>query len=99
MFLVVTFRCRNKSINPWKKFLSTVISVENDRYPILFSKGTDVECTRDSSRNSCLIVGVIKILSSIELIEEKSDDVMEKETKDTRYSNSLVHTCDPPDEN
>lgn len=89
VFLVVTLRCRKKSINPWKKLLSTVISVENDRYSILFSKGTDVECTRDGSCNSCRVVGVIKILSSIELKNEQSDDVMAKKTKDTRYSTDL----------
>jgi hypothetical protein len=89
VFLVVTLRCRNKSINPWKKLLRAVIGVENDRYPILFSKGTNVECTRDSSCNSCRVVGVIKILSSIELNKEQLDDVIAKKKKDTRYSNDF----------
>ena len=67
MFFKVTFRSRDKTIDPRKEFLCTVISVKNYGYSILFSKGSDMERSRDGTSNGCSIVGVVKVLSGIKL--------------------------------
>jgi len=67
MRLVVSLRCSDESINPREKFFGAVVSVEDNRDSVLFSKSTDVEGSRDGTSNGCLEVSVIKTLTGIEL--------------------------------
>jgi hypothetical protein len=69
VLLVITLRCSEKSINPRKKLLSTVIGVENDGDSVLFREGTNVEGSRNGTGDGGSVVFVIKTLSSVELNE------------------------------
>ena len=61
------FILSDESINPREKFFGAVVSVEDNREYVLFSKSTDVEGSRDGNSNGCLEVSVIKTLTGIEL--------------------------------
>ena len=67
MFFVVTLRGGNKAINPREKTLCTMVSVEDDRYAILFCKSTDVECSRNGTSDGSVVVCIIKVFTCIKL--------------------------------
>jgi len=67
VLFVVTFGSVDESVDPWEELLGAVIGVEDNWDSVLFSEGAYVECSGDGTGDCGGIIGVVKVLSGVEL--------------------------------